>query len=142
MLCGLQVHLSKKCVFQNTKSPWYSHNDTSCTGHGGAAGGLRGRGGGRRQAGGDKETRPRPGAQYLKLYCLLDFTVEVVFPTAVADPTQACLVQRKSHRYSGAVTSLVLTSTGSEALVCTDNCQVVLSSATPCLSGRYSALTT
>ena len=53
-----------------------------------------------------------------------------MFPTAVADPTQACLVQRKSHRYSAAVTSLVLTAAGSEALVCTDNCQVVPSSAT------------
>ena len=49
---------------------------------------------------------------------------QVVFPTQVGDPTKPNLIQKKSEKFSGAITSLLLSPSGTDMLVSTNSCQV------------------
>ena len=49
---------------------------------------------------------------------------QVVFPTQVGDPTKPNLIQKKSARFCGSITSMVLTPSGTEVLIATSSCKV------------------
>ena len=49
---------------------------------------------------------------------------QVVFPTQVGDPTKPNLTQKKSTKFDGSITSMILTPSGTEVLISTSSCKV------------------